>query len=286
VAAVGHDNVWPVLDWGLTPSGAPYAALAPVEGETLGQYLRRSGPLDESEVLELGRQLLAGVAACHAQGLVCGCLSPHHVWLTFGDSGQVRVRLVGLGLCGNARRTGPWQAPETAERSPDESSDLYSVAAILLTLLGANIDSLAPTRSSGTGSGIEPLLRRGLSNNPGERPRGAGQFLRALEALNERRPEPEPTPPASSKVKLVTPRRPRPRPIVGQPVSESLLLSPKIPPAAPAPLFDARDATFSSLEIAARSRALSPADTRKKTLRAALVGVMIGVLVAWLAGYL
>lgn len=280
-ATIEHENVWRVLDAGQAPSGASYVALAGLEGETLQEYVSRSGLLDESEALDVTRQLLSGLSACHARRLVHGHLSPETIWLTVAESGRTTVKLCGFGLSSGARSGRRWLAPELTQQRVDERADLYSVAGILLALLGGEPGPRGPSFPSGLRPALEALVRRGLSRVRAERPSSAEQFLEALDALGASGAEAEP-PAASTTLRVA--KRQRRRPIAALGVSDSLLISPRIPPAAPAPLFDSRDAAFSTHDLAEQSRALSATDTRRRMLGAIVAGVTFGVLIAWLVG--
>ena len=83
-AGVRHPNVASVFHLGRT--GADYFyAMEFVEGETLEQLIKRSGRLEVRLVLELARQVAAGLAAVHKQKLVHRDLKPGNIMVTFED---------------------------------------------------------------------------------------------------------------------------------------------------------------------------------------------------------
>src|SRR5262245_34969100 len=68
-AAVTHDNVIDIH--GVEDQGpVPYLVMQFIDGPTLQAKIDHTGPLQMKEVLRIGLQIAAGLAAAHAQGLV------------------------------------------------------------------------------------------------------------------------------------------------------------------------------------------------------------------------
>lgn len=67
--SIRHPNVATVYDVDETADGVPFIVMEYCEGETLSQRIRRR-PLDSAEFLSIARQIAAGVAAAHDQGIV------------------------------------------------------------------------------------------------------------------------------------------------------------------------------------------------------------------------
>ena len=92
VAALSHPNVVVVHDVG-TDAGRPYVVTELLEGETLGERLRkgalplRRGGRDAVHVAD-------GLAAAHAKGIVHRDLKPENVFLT--TDGRVKILDFGL----------------------------------------------------------------------------------------------------------------------------------------------------------------------------------------------
>src|SRR5215213_6011322 len=68
-AAIRHQNVATIYEVDETTGGQPYIVMEYCEGETLAQRMRRK-TLDAAEFLGLGRQIAAGLAAAHENGVV------------------------------------------------------------------------------------------------------------------------------------------------------------------------------------------------------------------------
>lgn len=110
LAQLNHPHVCQVHDWVETERGA-FLALEWVQGSTLdvaGKDLDRRGKLD------LLRQILSGLEAAHAKGLVHRDLKPSNVMVT--EAGQVKVLDFGL-----ARMTDPERSEAT---TPDKVPSL------------------------------------------------------------------------------------------------------------------------------------------------------------------
>lgn len=93
-------------------AAAPAILEARVEGETLADRIRRTGPLSLAEALALGRGLCALLSALHAREWVARCLSPEHIVLRDGELSNP----VFVGLGNGAKRQ---SRVEIAKRSVD-----------------------------------------------------------------------------------------------------------------------------------------------------------------------
>jgi hypothetical protein len=141
-AAVSHDHVVPVhaVDAAATP---PYLVMAFIPGQSLQQRLDRSGPLAVKEILRIGMQTAAGLAAAHAQGLVHRDIKPANIML---ENGIERVKITDFGLAravddasltlgGAVAGTPAYMAPEQAlGQSIDQRADLFSLGSTLYAM--------------------------------------------------------------------------------------------------------------------------------------------------------
>src|SRR5207247_3856865 len=70
-AALRHPNVAAVFQFGASPDGTHcYYAMELVEGETLGARVRRDGPLNAKEALEIAIQITRALVAAATHDLI------------------------------------------------------------------------------------------------------------------------------------------------------------------------------------------------------------------------
>ncbi len=166
-AQIRHPNVAEVYDYG-QHEGRPFIAMEWLEGETLRQRVRRSGPMEPAEALRIALLILGALERVHELGMVHRDIKPANVvllesgepkLLDFGlvqwnDGNQDPFRLDGL-FVGSPQFMPPEQI--SGEGSLDLRADVYAFGGLLYYMLAA-----APPFD---GSG-EELLRRHLEARP------------------------------------------------------------------------------------------------------------------------
>jgi serine/threonine-protein kinase len=147
-AAVSHEHVVTIhaVDEAAGNAGGarlPYLVMQFVSGRSLEARLRETGPLRLEEVLRIGMQAAAGLAAAHAQGLVHRDVKPANIML---ENGVERVKLTDFGLAraaddasitltGQVTGTPNYMAPEQARgERVDHRADLFSLGGVLYAL--------------------------------------------------------------------------------------------------------------------------------------------------------
>jgi serine/threonine protein kinase len=141
-AAVCHDHI--VTVHGVHEAdGLPYLVMQYVPGESLQTRLDRTGPLELAEVVRIGLQTAAGLAAAHAQGLIHRDIKPANLLL---ENGLARVKITDFGLArtmddagltqdGVVIGTPEYMAPEQARGEPvDHRADLFSLGSVLYAM--------------------------------------------------------------------------------------------------------------------------------------------------------
>jgi uncharacterized protein (TIGR03067 family) len=141
-AAVAHEHVVAIhAVEGDRP--LPYLVMQYVAGVSLQERLDRSGPLGLKEILRIGMQTAAGLAAAHAQGLVHRDVKPANILL---ENGVERVKLTDFGLAraaddasisqsGVVAGTPMYMAPEQARgEAVDHRADLFALGSVLYAL--------------------------------------------------------------------------------------------------------------------------------------------------------
>jgi hypothetical protein len=120
--------------------GVPYLVMQLIQGESLDARIAKEGRLPVKDVLRIGMQTAAGLAAAHAQNLVHRDIKPANILL---EAPSGRVKLTDFGLArmaedikltqtGFVTGTPMYMAPEQAlGEQPDERADLFSLGAVL-----------------------------------------------------------------------------------------------------------------------------------------------------------
>jgi eukaryotic-like serine/threonine-protein kinase len=110
-----------------------------LEGETLSARLAREGKLPPDDALEIARQLCAGLAAAHGNGILHRDLKAANVILSRREDGSLRAVITDFGLATEARvatelegGTPCYMAPELWRgEKPSQASDIYALGVIL-----------------------------------------------------------------------------------------------------------------------------------------------------------
>ncbi len=141
-AAVLHPNVIPIHSVS-SDEKIPYLVMAYIRGGSLQKRLDIEGPLSTVEILRIGSQVAAGLAAAHEQGLVHRDVKPENILL---EEGVERITLTDFGLAravddasvtqpGTIAGTPQYMSPEQTRGEPiDQQSDLFSLGCVLYAL--------------------------------------------------------------------------------------------------------------------------------------------------------
>jgi tetratricopeptide (TPR) repeat protein/tRNA A-37 threonylcarbamoyl transferase component Bud32 len=173
---VTHRNIVRVHDMGEV-DGIKYITMPYVEGEDLATILKREGTLPVARVMAIARQVVSGLVAAHAAGVVHRDLKPANIMIQ--ASGEALITDFGVarstsgaeaaggpGPTAGAIRGGqtmagtvvgsvPYMAPEQAKAQPvDQRADIYAFGLILYDLL------TGAARRSGEGGAMAELSLR------------------------------------------------------------------------------------------------------------------------------
>jgi serine/threonine protein kinase/tetratricopeptide (TPR) repeat protein len=176
-----------------------------------------AGSLQEKEILRLGGQLMAGLAAAHQQGVIHRDLKPANIFIT--PDGRVKILDFGLAKLVHAETavdvtrsittdtgaisgTVPYMAPEQLRGGPaDARSDIYAAGAVLYEmatgrrpfpqtqgpqLIGAILHETPASPNSSTlqvSSGFEIAIMKALEKTPSQRYQSAAELGAVLENL-------------------------------------------------------------------------------------------------------
>ncbi len=174
-AAIRHQNVVGVSDYGVAQGTMPFLVMEFVEGESLHDLLDREKKLLPERALDVMSAIAAGVGAAHIQGIVHRDLKPLNVMICKDKSNMSdAVKILDFGLAKiksgellgsfiQAQTTGLmgspyYMAPEQwADEEPDARSDVYSLGIMLYQMLAGDV----PFK----GSSIPAIMKKHLSDD-------------------------------------------------------------------------------------------------------------------------
>jgi eukaryotic-like serine/threonine-protein kinase len=153
-----HPNVIRVFEAGEAEDGTPFIVMERLEGEPLSALAPVGRPLPAYRAVGIVQQVLAGLGAAHAQGVVHRDLKPENIFVQRNDA----VKILDFGIAkvmdaaggmGSRTRTGmllgtpAFMSPEQARsaRDADHRSDLWSVAVMFYEILTGRQAFVAPT---------------------------------------------------------------------------------------------------------------------------------------------
>lgn len=153
---VRHPNVVRINAFGRTPTGAPYLAMEFIEGRSLREILSQ-GPLTPARTARVVEQLSAALEAIHAEGVCHRDVKPENILLRNERTADEEPVLIDFSIAiikdadetlhGISRAAGTfdYMAPEQAIGHAQASSDIYSLARVLLEMLtGRQLKELLP----------------------------------------------------------------------------------------------------------------------------------------------
>jgi len=228
---IRHRNVASTIEHGETADGVPFLVMEHVRGEPLGAWIHRDGPLSLRRGVLIARQILSGLEALHAAGIVHGDIKSDNVLVERQDDGADVARLIDFGLArvqfgprtssdsdhGDQRVSGTpdYMAPEVIlGEGASTATDLYGVGIILYEMITGSTpfgggrpadivrrhlaDRVVPPslRRDDVPAILERIVLRALDKNPHRRFDGAARFAAALDValpvLDDRRPSTAP----------------------------------------------------------------------------------------------
>ncbi len=141
----------------------PFLVMPLIVGESLAERLKSRGTLGLKEVLRIGMQAAAGLAAAHDQGIVHRDVKPANIML---EKGVERAVLTDFGLAqaaddvaltrwGIIAGTPQYMSPEQAQGKPlDGRSDLFSLGCVLYEMAAG----VSPFRADSTMATMRRLV--------------------------------------------------------------------------------------------------------------------------------
>jgi serine/threonine-protein kinase len=216
-AAIRHQNIIAVTDFGVVRGTMPFLVMEFVEGKSLQDIMTDEGAMAPMRAFELIQPICAGIAAAHRQKIVHRDLKPLNVMLQDGVPVSEGAKILDFGLAkiksgellGSfiaAQTTGLmgspfYMAPEQwSDDPPDARADIYSLGVMLFQMLcgevpfkGSSIPAImkkhltleVPSLAS-KGIDVPPQLeaaiRHALEKEPHYRTPSADEFVGELRA--------------------------------------------------------------------------------------------------------
>jgi len=149
ISRLSHPNSVQVFDFGQT-DGALYLVMEYLPGESLGEILRREGPLSFDRVAPMAMQVLSALAEAHEKGVIHRDIKPDNIMVLPTRDGAQFVKVLDFGLAkfleseemneitqrGALVGTPYYMSPEQVRsEDPDPRSDIYSFGAVLYKAL-------------------------------------------------------------------------------------------------------------------------------------------------------
>jgi serine/threonine-protein kinase len=224
-SGIKHPGIIEILDCDIHHDGRAFIVMELLEGLTLADHMRVTGPLECDAALSLVRQIANALAAAHDRGIIHRDLKPDNVFLSpvvEGDS-PYAIKVLDFGIAkllaegsaaGTLTRTGfvvgspPYMSPEqcTGARAIDQRSDIYSLGCILFEmicgrppflgkgpgeLMVAHIAEVPPRPSSLAPlipAAVERLIDRMMAKAPSDRLPSMQDVQTRIAAIRSQRP--------------------------------------------------------------------------------------------------
>lgn len=192
IRGIQHPNIPRILDV-FSEDDSLMVVMERVQGEDLEQYVKRTGPVSEEELVDWGLQLASILSYLHGrqQPILHLDLKPANVirhpsgrlyLIDFGAAGKKNDRLSGEDL----RGTPCYAAPEQYGGGipPDERTDIFGLGRTLAFCL---TDSNGGGRKFSAAPALQEFLRRCTAPDPGDRFRDMKELTDALKKIRDRR---------------------------------------------------------------------------------------------------
>ncbi len=204
LARLNHANIVSIIGSGQTLDERPFIVMEYLRGQTMADELAARGQLPLKEALDYTCQLLRGLAAAHALGIVHRDIKPDNLFLCDGPRGNRVLKLLDFGVAyvmpdavalapsplavptatGSVVGALRYVSPEGAlARRVDQRADLYSAALVLYFALSGrgpfdHIQSALLLLSAHVAEQPEPPSRFATTAIPAELDRAVLRALR------------------------------------------------------------------------------------------------------------
>jgi len=145
--SIRHPNVVEVLDGGRRDDGSPFLVMEYLEGETLGQLMRRRPDLPIELALVVAAEIASGLAASHSRGVIHRDVKPDNIFLVEDGASVRRAKVFDFGFArlqggegltakGFIVGTPEYMAPEQTLHDPTgHRTDIYGLGVVLYRMI-------------------------------------------------------------------------------------------------------------------------------------------------------
>lgn len=214
-----HNNLVEIMDFGITDNNEAYLVMDYVEGKTLKELIQDQDNIPLALVLEIFRQIVAGMNHAHQNNVIHRDLKPANIIISEDEDGSDLVKVIDFGIAkiadaegagGDLTRTNAivgsplYMCPEQIKgQDIDQRSDIYSLGCILyeclahyppfqgdtaLDTINMHQFNLAPSINEGREQEPYPealveLVAKCLEKSPDNRYQTMEEVIRQLEDL-------------------------------------------------------------------------------------------------------
>jgi len=210
-ASLTHPNIVNIYDTGIE-SGIYYIVMEYIKGETLKDYIKRMGSLEEQETIRISRQIAEALKHAHSNKIVHRDIKPHNILLT--SEGIVKVADFGIARAStsstinntsNVIGSVHYFSPEQARGGyVDDKSDIYSLGIVMYEMITGAVPFDADNHISVAmkqiqekpvppskklinkeiSSTLEDIIMKCLEKNQSYRFQNIEEFLTVLNSIN------------------------------------------------------------------------------------------------------
>ncbi|MEO8435874.1 MAG: protein kinase [Pyrinomonadaceae bacterium] len=212
---IAHPHALSVTDFGESENGVVFLVMEYLNGKTLKNEIRNSGPMPLSRVVEIIRQVGSALDAAHAEGVIHRDLKSDNIMLV-DSNGADWAKVLDFGIAKITERVGSfdpgitapnliigtpqYMSPEQCSQSSelDSRSDIYSLGVILYEMLIGHVPFTgeSPTaimmkhlqeappsvleEREDLPASVGQVVAKALAKRPEDRYQSAGQMVEAL----------------------------------------------------------------------------------------------------------
>jgi serine/threonine-protein kinase len=148
-----NDHIVRLVDYGTSSDGRPYITMERLDGEELADLLKRDGSLNPQQTCRVAIEVLEGLAAAHAIGLLHRDIKPANLFVCRRADGTRVIKIIDFGIAkdledantsitqsGVTVGTPLYMSPEQVEgKTLDPRSDLYALGIVLFNCLSNSL---------------------------------------------------------------------------------------------------------------------------------------------------